>query len=122
MNSPIVIALIVLAFLLIGVIVWMLRNSQQLKLAELSSREKLLARESELGNAIQSQHLAEKQNASLASELQSLREQKARLETSLELERKQHGEKLALLDESKEQLGIAFKNIAKSSKTRARSW
>lgn len=112
MNSPIVIALIVLAFLLIGVIVWMLRNSQQLKLAELSSREKLLARESELGNAIQSQHLAEKQNASLASELQSLREQKARLETSLELERKQHGEKLALLDESKEQLGIAFKNIA----------
>lgn len=112
MNSPIVIALIVLALLLIGVIIWMLRHSQQLKLAELSSREKLLARESELGSAIQSQHLAEKQNTSLANELQSLREQKARLETSLELERKQHGEKLALLDESKEQLGIAFKNIA----------
>lgn len=112
MNSPIAIVLTALAFVLIAVIVWMLRQAERLKLAEQSAREKLNSRESELGNAVQSQHLAEKQNASLVSELQLLREQKARLETSLELERKQHGEKLALLDESKEQLGIAFKNIA----------
>ncbi len=93
-------------------LVWVLRQSQQLKLSDLSAREKLLARENELGSAIQSLHGAEKQNESMASELQSLRESKAKLETSLEMERKQHAEKLALLDETKEQLSIAFKNIA----------
>ena len=34
------------------------------------------------------------------------------METSLDLERKQHSEKLELLNESKQQLSIAFKNIA----------
>lgn len=112
MNSPAVIALTVLAVTLIGTLIWVLRQSQQLKLAELSSREKLLARESELGNAIQSLHKSENGNEALRSELQVLRENKAKLETSLELEQKQHGKDLAFLNESKEQLSIAFKNIA----------
>lgn len=112
MNSPAVIALTVLAVTLIGILIWALRQSQQLKLAELSSREKLLARESELGNAIQSLHKSENANEALRSELQVLRENKAKLETSLELEQKQHGKDLAFLNESKEQLSVAFKNIA----------
>ena len=112
MNSPVVIALAVLAVTLIVILVWTLRQSQQLKLAELSLREKMLAKENELSGAIQSWHDSDNQNASLRQELQTLRETKAKLETSLELERKQHGEKLTLLNESKEQLTVAFKNIA----------
>ena len=112
MNSPVVIALAALAVTLIVILVWALRQSQRLKLAELSLREKLLARENELSSAIQSWNNSDNQNASFRQELQALREIKARLETSLELERKQHGEKLTLLNESKEQLTVAFKNIA----------
>ena len=112
MNSPVVIALAVLAVTLIVILVWTLRQSQQLKLGELSLREKMLAKENELSGAIQSWHNSDNQNASLRQELQTLRETKAKLETSLELERKQHGEKLTLLNESKEQLSVAFKNIA----------
>ena len=112
MNSPVVIALAVLAVTLIVILVWTLRQSQQLKLGELSLREKMLAKENELSGAIQSWHNSDNQNASLRQELQTLRETKAKLETSLELERKQYGEKLTLLNESKEQLSVAFKNIA----------
>jgi DNA recombination protein RmuC len=112
MNSPIIIALCVLTVVLIGLLVWALRQSQQLKLAELSSREKLLAREAELSNAIQSLHNSENQKAALNIELQSLREHKAKLETSLEMEKSQHTKDLAFLNESKEQMGEAFENIA----------
>jgi len=112
MNFPALIILIVLVAMLIGILAWLLRRSQQLKLEELSSREKLLAREDELGRAIESLHNSDNQNASFRQELQTLRESKVRLETSLELERIQHGEKLTLLNESKEQLTVAFKNIA----------
>ena len=112
MNSPVIIVLSILAAILIGLLVWLLRQSQQLKLDELSSREKLLAREAELGNAKDSVHESENQNASLRVELQSLREHKAKLETSLEMEKNQHTKDLAFLNESKEQMGEAFENIA----------
>ncbi len=112
MNSPVVIVLTVLTITLVAILIWVLRQSQQLKLAELSSREKLLAREDELGSAVQSLHKADHEKEALASEVQSLREQKAKLETSLELEQKQHGKDLEFLKESKEQLSVAFKNIA----------
>ena len=56
------------------------------------------------------QAAADKQ--SLQTEIQQLRESQASMNTSLELERKQFDEKLALLNDSKEQLGVAFKNIA----------
>jgi DNA recombination protein RmuC len=112
MDSPIVIALLVVSILLIGLLVWVLRQSQALKLSELSSREKLLAREDELGNMVQSLHKAEKEKDALNIEVQSLREQKTRLETGLDLEKKQHTKDLEFLKESKEQLSVAFKNIA----------
>lgn len=112
MNLPSIIALFVLTAVLIGLLVWALRKSQQLKLVELSSREKLLAREAELCNAIQSLHNLEKQSAALSVELQSLREHKAKLETSLEMEKIQHTKDLAFLNESKDKMGEAFENIA----------
>ena len=64
MNSPFVIALAVLAVTLIVILVWTLRQSQQLKLGELSLREKMLAKENELSGAIQSWHNSDNQNIS----------------------------------------------------------
>ena len=78
MNSPVIIVLCVLTVILVGLLVWALRLSQQLKLVELSSREKLLAKEAELGNVIQSLHNSENQSAALRIDLQSLREHKAK--------------------------------------------
>ena len=112
MNSPVIIVLCVLTVILVGLLVWALRLSQQLKLVELSSREKLLAKEAELGNVIQSLHNSENQSAALRIDLQSLREHKAKLETSLEMEKSQHTKDLSFLNESKEQMGEAFENIA----------
>ena len=112
MNSPVIIVLCVLTVILVGLLVWALRQSQQLKLVELSSREKLLAKEAELGNVIQSLHNSENQSAALRIDLQSLREHKAKLETSLEMEKSQHTKDLSFLNESKEQMGEAFENIA----------
>ncbi len=112
MNSLIIIAAIVLTAAAIAFLVFLLRQSQQLKLAELSAQEKLLAREAELTNTLQSLDRSQSEIKTLASELQSIREQKAKLETSLELGLKQHDEKLSLLNDSKQQLGEAFKNIA----------
>ena len=112
MNSPVIIVLCVLTVILVGLLVWALRQSQQLKLVELSSREKLLAKEAELGSVIQSLHNSENQSAALRIDLQSLREHKAKLETSLEMEKSQHTKDLSFLNESKEQMGEAFENIA----------
>jgi DNA recombination protein RmuC len=112
MNFPVIIVLCVLTVILVGLLVWALRLSQQLKLVELSSREKLLAKEAELGNVIQSLHNSENQSAALRIDLQSLREHKAKLETSLEMEKSQHTKDLSFLNESKEQMGEAFENIA----------
>ena len=112
MNFPVIIVLCVLTVILVGLLVWALRQSQQLKLVELSSREKLLAKEAELGSVIQSLHNSENQSAALRIDLQSLREHKAKLETSLEMEKSQHTKDLSFLNESKEQMGEAFENIA----------
>ncbi len=112
MNPLLITTIAILTVLAIAGIVWLFRQSQQLKLSELSAREKLLAREAELSGTADSLGRAQKENETLGREVQSLREQKAVLVTSLELERKQQGEKLALLNESKQQMSIAFKNIA----------
>lgn len=107
------ITLLLLAVLgLIALLIWSLRQAQQLKLSELSAREKLIAREAEIASLQQALQKSDGETQSLQSELRSLREQKAKLETSLELEQKQHGKDLAFLNDSKEQLSVAFKNIA----------
>lgn len=103
-GIPLLIAL-VLVFIL-------LRQSQQLKLSELSSRERLSAKQAELGKLAETLEKTQADNESLNNEIQSHREEKARLTTSLDLERKQFEDKMTLLNESKEQLTVAFKNIA----------
>lgn len=111
--DPIVISVAALPTVaLIAVLIWSFRQSQKLRLAELSAQEKLLAREAELGSAAQSLQRAVSEREALANELQNLREQKAKLETSLELKQKQHDKDLAFLKESEKQLSVAFENIA----------
>lgn len=74
--------------------------------------ERLGAKEREL-EQLTAEHAAIKQElASKTAELQSRREELTRLETSIELERSQFKDKLDLLDQSKEQLGATFKNMA----------
>ncbi|MDE0733563.1 MAG: DNA recombination protein RmuC [Gammaproteobacteria bacterium] len=55
---------------------------------------------------------SEEAAVSLQSQLQVFREDNARLTISLEFETKQFEEKMSLLNESRDQLGVAFKNIA----------
>jgi len=90
----------------------LLRQSQQSKLKEISSSERLLAKEAELSGLMETLAQAQATNESLQRELQVNGEEKAVLSTSLNLERKQFEEKLVLLNDSKEQLTVAFKNIA----------
>ncbi|MEX0963349.1 MAG: DNA recombination protein RmuC [Pseudohongiellaceae bacterium] len=112
MNSLLIAAFVSIAVVLVGLFAWLFRQSQLLKLAELSAREKLLARDAQLTTTQQTVEKLVSENQSLNAELQRLREQKAKLETNLEMEQKQHGKDLAFLNESKEQLSVAFKNIA----------
>lgn len=109
------VVLIVLGVLLAAAVVavaLLLRQSQGLKLSELTATERLAARESELSKLREALAKMEVDNHTLTSESQGYREDNARLKTSLEMETKQTEEKLALLNESREQLSIAFKNIA----------
>lgn len=103
-GVPLLIA-VVLVFIL-------LRQSQQLKLSELSSRERLSAKQEELSKLLETLAKTQADNESLNSEVQSHREENAKLTTSLSFERKQFEDKMAMLNESKEQLTVAFKNIA----------
>lgn len=112
MNSTVLILagislLIALVFIFI-----LLRQSQQLKLSDLSSSERLAAKQAELTRLAEALEKLQADNESLSSEVQSHREEKVRLTTSLDLERKQFDDKMTLLNESKEQLTVAFKNIA----------
>ena len=74
--------------------------------------ERLGAKERELAH-LTAEHAAIKQElTNNTAELQSNREELTRLVTSIDLERSQFKDKLDLLNQSKEQLGETFKNMA----------
>ncbi|HAJ75131.1 MAG TPA: hypothetical protein DCM64_01615, partial [Gammaproteobacteria bacterium] len=104
-----------LGILLLGAVAaisLLLRQMQQARLEEVTARERLAAKQAEMDRLLESMHKAESDNESLKSDIQDYREQIATIKTSLELERKQFGEKLGLLNDSRDQLSAAFKNIA----------
>lgn len=84
-----------------GALIYFVVQAQRARLGENTAVERLRAREVELA-ALQEQ----------IATLQPIREENASLKTRLELELKQSAEKQALLSESREQLSVAFKNIA----------
>ncbi|GAB5498829.1 MAG: DNA recombination protein RmuC [Pseudohongiellaceae bacterium] len=93
-------------------IVILLLQVQKLRLAKLTSDERLAARDADLSE-LQQQYLQLRQERdSLTSELQSRREENASLRTSLDMEKQQTEEKLKLLQDSEQKLSVAFKNIA----------
>ena len=103
------ISLLVISFVIVVVL---LRQLQSAKVKEATFNERLLAKEVEL-NSLQGRSIElNLVNNSLTNEIQSCREELAAVKTSLELERKRFDEKVALLNESREQLGASFKNIA----------
>ena len=93
-------------------IFYLSKRIQFLSVVEASIRERLLAKELEVGKTQNTLNKSEEAAVSLQSQLQVFREDNARLTISLEFETKQFEEKMSLLNESRDQLGVAFKNIA----------
>ena len=102
----------ILALISAAAAFYFLRQAQQARLTEVSVRERLAAKESELENLRATATTAEAESETLKSDIQGYREQLASIKTSLELERRQFDDKLQLLNDSREQLSNAFKNIA----------
>lgn len=97
---------------LAAVIAVLLFLLQQARSHGASAAARLTDREQDLARQAESLTRVEAERSRLAEELQNRREELASLRTSLDLERKQAGEKLSLLENSREQLTVAFKNIA----------
>ncbi|HAG72965.1 MAG TPA: DNA recombination protein RmuC [Gammaproteobacteria bacterium] len=112
MDSVALIAAVIAAFIVLGVIFYQQTLIHKTKVQEARALEKIEGLENDSGKlrvALESA-VASKQTADI--ELQDIREESAKLRTSLSLERKQFDEKLGLLEHSKDQLSVAFKNIA----------
>ena len=88
------------------------RHLQGAKIREATAGERVTAKEAELESLRSNQAQLSEDNSSLKSEIQNYREELATVKTSLDLERKQFEEKLSLVNESREQLVITFKNLA----------
>jgi len=109
-SSLLIVVLILLAAF--GAVLALFLQSQKLRLAKLSADEKLLAIQNEHSGLQNQFNELQRERETLQEELQSRREENASLRTSLQMEKEQTAEKLQLLNESREQLSIAFKNIA----------
>ncbi len=112
MNTLVVSFLGILLLAAVAAVLQLMRQTQQARLEEVTARERLAAKQAEMDRLLESMHKAESDNESLKNDIQNYREQIATLKTSLELERKQFEEKLSLLNDSRDQLSAAFKNIA----------
>lgn len=112
MTTTLLIVAGILLTAAVGAVIFLIHHLQQLKLTEVISKERLAASESVVANLQESLSKIETDNETLNTEIQHYREENASLKTSLELEAKQFEEKLSLLNDSREQLSIAFKNIA----------
>lgn len=96
----------------LAVITLLVKQLQTARVNESAANERFSAKQSEMELIQQSQSRLSSENGSLLYEVQTSREELVSVKTSLDLERRQFEEKLALLNESKEQLGVVFKNIA----------
>jgi|TARA_B110000208_G_scaffold20840_1_gene26224 DNA recombination protein RmuC len=112
MDSFALIAAIIASVILLAAFFYQQNLIHKTKIREARALEKIEGLENdsrqlrvELESAV-----ASKQVAVVA--VQDTREENAKLRTSLSLERKQFDEKLVLLENSKDQLSVAFRNIA----------
>ncbi|MDD9889342.1 MAG: hypothetical protein OXU30_03260, partial [Gammaproteobacteria bacterium] len=112
MESFGLIASLALLFAALAAVTVLAYQLQRAKVKEVAATERLAAKQDELDSLQTSASELSVENKSLKSDIQAYREELATIKTSLELERKQFEEKLDLLNESREQLSTAFKNIA----------
>ena len=112
MDTFLLIILSSVFFSAICVVFLLMRQLYNVRVGEVSVKERLAAKQIDISNLQSSLSKAEEQNDSLKLDIQSYKEQLATIRTSLDLERKQFEDKLALLNDSREQLSAAFKNIA----------
>jgi len=101
MDMIVTLLALLLLFGVAGALLFSIRHTQRSRLAEATIAERLRAKESECALLLEQ-----------ISKLQSAREENASLRTRLEMEIQQFDQKQKLLTESREQLSIAFKNIA----------
>ncbi|MDG2141713.1 MAG: DNA recombination protein RmuC [Gammaproteobacteria bacterium] len=107
--------LVIGAFLLASAsafIVYLLRQLQLSKIGETSTKEQLNAKLNELSAVLLTSEQLSQENSSLKEDLRLRREELISLRVRSELEEKQLKEKLTLLNESRDELGSTFKNIA----------
>ncbi len=112
MDTFLLIILSSVFFSAICVVFLLMRQLYNVRVGEVAVKERLAAKQIDISNLQSSLSKAEEQNDSLKLDIQSYKEQLATIRTSLDLERKQFEDKLALLNDSREQLSAAFKNIA----------
>ena len=93
-------------------VVYLARQLQLSKIGETSAKEQLSAKLNELSTSLSTSEELSQENSSLKEDLRLRREELISLRVRLELEEKQFEEKLTLLNESRDELGSAFKNIA----------
>ena len=93
-------------------VVYLARQLQLSKIGETSAKEQLSAKLNELSTSLSTNEELSQENSSLKEDLRLRREELISLRVRLELEEKQFEEKLTLLNESRDELGSAFKNIA----------
>lgn len=112
MEFLVLISAAILFLALLGIVFFLQNKIQSLRIQEARALERLEALENESQQLQLSLEgaIAEKENA--AAQAQTAREESASLKTSLSFERRQFDEKIALLENSKEQLSATFKNIA----------
>ena len=91
---------------------YLARQLQLSKIAEASIREQLNAKSSELSSLLSASAQVSQENISLKEDLRLTREELVALKVRSELEEKQLEEELALLKESRDELGSTFKTIA----------
>ena len=112
MTSSLFIASASLLLVAVVAIAVLLRRIHVLSIDVASVNERCAARESEAASLQHRLAQLQSDNDSLQSDKLKFAEDIVRLQTSLNLERKQFDEKLSLLNESRAQLSVAFKNIA----------
>lgn len=112
MEIAILVFSIVLSGVSLGLLFFQQNKIQKIRVQEARALEKIENLENESRQIRLALETAHTEKESATSQAQLAREESAGLRTSLSLERRQFDEKIALLENSKEQLTVAFKNIA----------
>ena len=112
MNTFLLVVGLILMVLALATITFFVRQVQFSKIAETSIQEKLAAKNVELDSLTLNHETLSEENNLLKADIQSYREELAILKTKLELKEKQFEEKMELISNSRDQLSVAFKNVA----------